>query len=97
MRAFHENPNRIDTELTFINGKPLKPIITKCMGFLLSTKIFEASLTNSVDPDQTAPVGAVRSGSTMFASMLMLNRHFQMQLFGWRFKDKIMCFASILR
>ena len=57
----------------------------KCM-FLSSTKIFEASQTNSVDPDQTAPVGAVRSGSTMFASMLMLNRHFQMQLF-LAFKD----------
>ena len=41
--------------------------------------IFEASYTNSVDPDQTAPVGAVWSGSTIFASMLMLNRHFQMQ------------------
>ena len=26
----------------------------------------------------------------MFASMLMLNRHFQVQLFCWRFKD-IMC------
>ena len=26
---------------------------------LSSTKIFEASQTNSVDPDQTAPVGAV--------------------------------------
>ena len=26
--------------------------------FLLSTEIFEASQTNSVDPDQTAPVGA---------------------------------------
>ena len=25
------------------------------------------------------------SGSTMFASMLMLNRHFHMQLFYWRF------------
>ena len=25
----------------------------------------------------------------MFASMLMLNRHFQMQLFFWRFKDQI--------
>ena len=30
--------------------------LTKCM-FLSSTKIFEASQTNSVDPDQTAPVG----------------------------------------
>ena len=43
-----------------------------------------------MNPDQTAPVGAVRSGSTMFASLLMLNRHFQMRLFCWRFKDLIM-------
>ena len=42
-----------------------------------------------MDPDQTAPIGAVLSGSTMFASMLMLNRHFQMQLFFWRLKDQI--------
>ena len=27
-------------------------------------------MTNSVDPDQTAPIGAVLSGSTLFASML---------------------------
>ena len=25
----------------------------------------------------------------IFASMLMLNKHFQMQLFFWRFKDQI--------
>ena len=43
-------------------------------------------MTNSVDPDQTAPVGA-GYGSTMFASMPMLNNLFQMQLFCWRFKD----------
>ena len=36
----------------------LKRIITKCM-FLSSTKICEASKTNSADPVQTAPVGAV--------------------------------------
>ena len=29
-------------------------------------------MTNSVDPDQTAPVGAVCSGSTLFASILKL-------------------------
>ena len=28
------------------------------------------SMTNSVDPDQTAPIGAVFSGSTLFASLL---------------------------
>ena len=27
-------------------------------------------MTNSVDPDQTAPLGAVCSGSTLFASIL---------------------------
>ena len=27
-------------------------------------------LANSVDPDQTAPIGAVCSGSTLFASIL---------------------------
>ena len=27
-------------------------------------------MANSVDPDQTAPIGAVSSGSTLFASML---------------------------
>ena len=27
-------------------------------------------MTNSVDPDQTAPIGAVRSGYTLFASIL---------------------------
>ena len=39
--------------------------------FLSSTKLFEASKINSVDPDQTAPVGAVWSGFTMFASLLI--------------------------
>ena len=28
-------------------------------------------MTNSVDPDQTAPIGAVRSGSTLFATILV--------------------------
>ena len=30
-------------------------------------------MTNSVDPDQTAPIGAVCSGSTLFASILILS------------------------
>ena len=30
----------------------------------------EATMANSVDPDQTAPIGAVCSGSTLFASIL---------------------------
>ena len=46
-------------------------------------------MANSVDPDQTAPIGAVCSGSTLFASILNLSvmlgnfirRHFQMHFF----------------
>ena len=52
-------------------------------------------MTNSVDPDQTAPIGAVCSGSTLFASILKFvinvwqlfaaddfsRRHFQMHFF----------------
>ena len=30
-------------------------------------------MANSVDPDQTAPIGAVCSGSTQFASILKLS------------------------
>ena len=59
--------------------------------FLLSTIICEASKTNSADPDQTAPVG-----STMFASMLMLNRHFQMQLFCWRLNNVFCVYTEIM-
>ena len=38
-------------------------------------------MANSVDPDQTAPIGAVCSGSTLFASILdssvMLDNYLQ--------------------
>ena len=38
-------------------------------------------MANSVDPDQTAPIGAVCSGSTLFASLLnssvMLDNYLQ--------------------
>ena len=49
-------------------------------------------MANSVDSDQTAPIGAVCSGSTWVASMLnssvMLGNYlqFQMHFFSWRFK-----------
>ena len=52
-------------------------------------------MVNSVDPDQTAPIGAVCSGSTLFASIFnsssnvrqlfeaddFSRRHFQMHVF----------------
>ena len=56
-------------------------------------------MANSVDPDQTAPIGAVCSGSTLFASILnlsvMLGNYLQQKnqqttfsdaFFSWHFK-----------
>ena len=52
-------------------------------------------MANNVDPDQTAPIGAVCSGSTLFASMLnssvMLGNYLQQTtfsdvFFSWHFK-----------
>ena len=52
-------------------------------------------MANSVDPDQTAPIGAVCSGSTLFATILnlsvMLDHYLQHTtfsdaFFSWRFK-----------
>ena len=102
MRAFHKiltvyTLNSHFLTLTAHNHK---------MYVLSSTKIFEALQTNRVVPDQTAtvgavssgstmfaaPVGAVSSGSTMFASMLMLNRHFRCSYFAG-----VLRFVSILR
>ena len=56
-------------------------------------------MVNSVDPDQTVPIGAVCSGSTLFASILnssvMVDNYLQQTtsaedifkcIFSWRFK-----------
>ena len=56
-------------------------------------------MANSVDQDQTAPIGSVCSGSTLFASILnlsvMLGSYLQQMtsaddisicIFSWRFK-----------
>ena len=64
-------------------------------------------MANSVDPDQTAPIGAVCTGSTLFASKLNLsvmlgnylqqttsaNRHFQMHFFPGALRVKHACRA----
>ena len=72
MRAFHESPDRISNDLTCFT---LKAHITKSLIFFCCCLFqhLEASLTYSVDPDQTAPIGTVWSGFTLFASFLMLN------------------------
>ena len=49
MRAFHENPG------THIY-QPLKRISQNSRVLLSSAEIFEAYSTNSIDPDQTAPI-----------------------------------------
>ena len=69
--------------------------INKSRLFSLAEMFKKASMANSVDPDQTAPIGAVCSGSSLFASILKLvcnvrqlfaadncgRRHFQMHFF----------------
>ena len=64
-------------------------------------------MPNSVDPDQTAPIGAVCSGSTLFTSILnssvMLGNYLQQttladNIFGcffssWRFRVK--CYVLV--
>ena len=71
----------------------------KSSAFLVCWNALQASVANSVDPDQTAPIGAVCSGSTLFASILnssvMLGNYLQQTtsaedffrcIFSWRFK-----------
>ena len=53
-------------------------------------------MTNSVDPDQTAPIGAVCSGSTLFASILNSSVMFGNYLQQTTFSD-IYFFLGILR
>ena len=45
----------------------------KSSAFLVCLNVEEASVANSVDPDQTVPIGAVCSESTLFASILNLS------------------------
>ena len=49
------------------------PIATKVVCFSRRLKCLRTSMAISVVPDQTAPIGAVCSGSTLFASILNLS------------------------
>ena len=69
----------------------------KSPAFLVCWNVKEASMANIVDPDQTASIGAVCSGSTLFASMgnlsVMLGNYLQQTtfsdtFFSWRFKGE---------
>ena len=68
-RDFHENPDHIYTELTFIN--PLS-VYYKNRIPMSSAEIFADPSIYSVDPDQTASIGSVWSGSTLYASIFIL-------------------------
>ena len=46
------------------------PIATKVVCFSRLLNVYEASMANSVDTEQTAPIGVVCYGSTLFASIL---------------------------
>ena len=46
------------------------PFTTKVICFCCLLKCLVSSMANSVKPDQTAPIGAVCSRSTLFASIL---------------------------
>ena len=65
-------------------------------------------MANSVDPDQTAPIGVVCSGSTLFPSILNSSvqlfaaddssrRHFQMHFFlgALRVNDRISTYKDV--
>ena len=59
----------------------------KSSAFLVCcSNVKEASISNSVDPDQTAPIGAVCSGSTLFDYILnsseMLGNYLQQTTFS---------------
>ena len=58
-------------------------------------------MSNSVDPDQTAPIGAVSSGSTMFASILnspvMLGDYCSRRLQQSTFSDAFFLGALIVK
>ena len=71
------------------------PITTKVVCFSRLLKSLRSLYGKFVDPDQTAPIGAVCSGSTLFASILnlsvMLGNYLQQTtfsdaFFSWRFK-----------
>ena len=61
------------------------PIATKVVCFSRLLKCL-GSLYDSMDPDQTAPIGAVCSGSTLFAPILnlsvMLGNYLQQRTFS---------------
>ena len=85
-RDFHENPDHTYAELTFIN--PLS-VYYKNRLPLSSVEIFEDPSIYSVDPDQTASIGSVWSGSTLYASIFMLTN--KQTFFGCSY------FAGVLR
>ena len=77
------------------------PISTKVVCFSRLLKCLRSFYGKRVDPDQTAPIGAVCSGSTLFASILnssvMLGNYLQQTtsaddifkcIFSWHFRVK---------
>ena len=51
----------------------MSSVYVVCWIFLQTFQTYFCIQANNVDPDQTAPKGAVWSGSTMFAEMTFIN------------------------
>ena len=49
-----------------------------------------AGIANSVDPDQTAPLGAVWSGSTLFTQTCLSENMGSLRYFPWWISSSIM-------
>ena len=82
----------------------------KSSAFLVCQNVSEASMEDSVNPDQTAPIGAVCSASSLFASILKFasyvgqlfaadfsRQHFQMHFFRGPLRVKMIAHLPVIR
>ena len=68
-----QNQSQEDSVSLFASLALNAPIATKVVCFSGLLKCLGSLNGKSVDPDQTAPIGAVCSGLTLFASILNLS------------------------
>ena len=66
----------------------MSSVYVVCRIFLQTFQTYFCIQANSADPDQTAPLGAVWSGSTLFACMDLGPHCLQKWLLKWQADDK---------
>ena len=87
----------------------MSSVYVVCWIFLQTFQTYFCIQANSVDPDQTAPRGAIWSGSTLFAKMtfkITSRWHSRRQLLYWKFypsilkrrltQQKRICFSKVV-